>query len=164
MRSLLLCGTMALAGLLALPAPAPALLGISVSTAPGLLTPFAPGSTATTSGVLTVSGSGILSPWTLTISDTSSGSPAPGHLVRSSACTLGVPYLAQPLAIKATPPAGAGYTSTGSQNLSATPVMVATGPASLVSLVTVDFRQVIGVTEALRQGCGYSVSVTFTVS
>lgn len=167
MRSLLLCATVALAGILAFPAPAPALLGIAVSTSPGALAPFAPGSTATTSGILTVSSSGILSPWTLKISDTSPTSPAPGHLVRSAACSVGVPYLAQPLAVRATPPTGSGYSASGWQNLSSAPVTVAGGPSSLtgiVSLVGVDFSQVIGASETLRQGCGYSVTVTFTVS
>lgn len=167
MRSLAICATIGLAGLFAFPAPAPALLGIAVSTSPGALTPFAPGSTAATSGVLTVSSSGVLSPWTLKISDTSSTSPAPGHLVRSPACTIGVPYLAQPLAVKATPPTGTGYSSSGWQNLSSTPVTVASGPSSLtgiVSLVGVGFSQVIGASETLRQGCGYTVTVTFTVS
>lgn len=134
-------------------------LGLSVGASPPALIPFAPGKTATGSGTLVV-----LSPsgWTLTVADTTAGSPQPGHLIRAGSCSSGVAYLARPLQVTATPISG---TSTGKQDLTGSPVTVATGAAALTNLVvTTAFEQVIGGSEALASGCRYSATVTFTLS
>ncbi len=137
----------------------PTSLGLSVGTSPGPLAPFAPGNTATTSSSLDIVAS--LGSWTLTASDAGTASPAPGHLVRSSSCTKGSPYLADPLALLATPSVG---TSNGTQQLGAAPVTIAAGPATLAGTVSVAFSQVIGTAESMQAGCAYSLTVAFTLS
>jgi hypothetical protein len=136
-----------------------AALGLSISVPVGSLTPFAPGSTATTSGALTVVS--LTSSWTLQVSD-QSGSAAPGHLLRSVSCSQGAASLAQPLSITGTPAAGTG-TSSGAVSLSATPAAIASGPAG-TSVVTTAYSQAIGSSEAILKNCAYSVTVTYTAS
>src|SRR5436305_1760981 len=131
-------------------------LGLSVSVPVGSLSPFAPGSTATTSGALSVVS---VTPWTLQVSD-SSGSSAPGHLIRAVTCSQGAASLAQALSVTATPAPGTG-TSNGAVSLSASAQTVATGPSG-TSLVTTNYSQVIGSGEAILKGCSYSVTVTYT--
>jgi hypothetical protein len=138
--------------------PEASALGMSVSAPVGSLTPFAPGSTGTTSGALTVVS---LTPWTIQVAD-QSGSAAPGHLIRSASCSQGAASLAQPLAITATPAPGTG-TSSGQKTLSSATQSVATGPAG-TSVVTTAYSQTIGTSEVLLKDCAYSVTVTYTAS
>jgi hypothetical protein len=158
MRARCLAAALVVGGVLGPGTGTAAALGLSISTPVGSLSPFAPGSTATTSGALTVVS---LSPWTLQVSD-QSGSAAPGHLIRSATCSQGASSLAQPLQITGTPALGTG-TSSGTVSLSATPATIATGPAA-TSVVTTDYSQVIGASEAILKGCAYTVTVTYTAS
>jgi hypothetical protein len=135
-------------------------LGLTVTIPPSPLRPFAPGSVAHSSGAVTIQSPS--SAWTLQVSDTADGSPAPGHLVRSPACAEGIPYLRHAMRVSAEPPVGAGTTS-GEQALGATPALLAEGRKG-EALVQTRFRQVIGADEVLPEECPYTLAVTFTVS
>ena len=132
-------------------------VGLSVSTSPGPLTPFAPNGTATSAGALVVTSP--VSGWTLQVADTASGSAAPGHLLRSG-CTEGAPSLAAPLKVRATPVLLGS--SAGTVSLGASAVDVASGPAGTITVDTL-YTQAIGA-ETLASGCTYSVTATFTLS
>jgi hypothetical protein len=136
----------------------PTTLSLAVTTPAGALSPFKPGATGTSVGLLTA-----VSPssWTLQVSDTSATSPAPGHLLRQS-CSTGVASLAQALKVTATPAVGTG-TSNGQKSISATAQTVATGPAG-TSAVTVSYSQTVGAGEAIPTGCTYQMTVTYTLS
>lgn len=136
-------------------------LGLSVGTPPGSLSPFRPGATATATGTLVISSP--LAAWTLQISDGTAGTPVPGHLQRSALCSQGVSSLAQPLSITSAALLGTS-TSTGPQSLGSAPVTVSSGPATVATTVTTNYSQVIGGSEALVQGCAYTVTVTYTLS
>jgi hypothetical protein len=133
-------------------------LGLGVTTPVGALAPLGPGETAQASGVLSVSST--LSGWSLAVSDTTAGSPAPGHLLRAGACDTGAPRLQQALTVLAAPAPGV---SLGRKDIGGSAVVLATGvPGS--AAVTVSFRQSIGTDEALVTGCAYALRVTFTLS
>lgn len=137
----------------------PPSLGLAVTSPPPALVPFRPGSKARSTGVVTITAP---SAWTLQVSDGGGGSPAPGHLLRSGRCTQGVAYLSRPLEVTAMPQGGAGD-SAGTEELGGAAVPVASGGAGVVA-VTVRLVQVIEAGEQILAGCGYALTLTYTVS
>ena len=131
------------------PAPSPHLLALGVTTPIGALAPFAPGRTATATGVLAVTST---SGWTLTAS-------VNGRLQRSVSCSTGASQLAQPLSVSATPLVGS---STGAKSLSSTAATVASGPTT--TTITTNVSQTVGSAEAVTAGCAYTATITFTLS
>ena len=95
------------------------------------------------------------------MSDAGTSSPAPGHLLRSNTCSLGVAYLSRPLSLTLVPTL-AGATSSGAVDLSGSNTTVASGTGA--NSLNASFNQTIGAGEALQAGCVYSVTVTFTLS
>lgn len=134
-------------------------LGLAVTSPPAALVPFRPGSEARSTGVVTITSS---SAWTLRVSDGGGSSPAPGHLLRSGRCTQGVAFLRRPLEVTAMPQGGAGD-SAGAGRLGGAAVAVASGGAGVVA-VTVRLAQFIDADEQIRAGCGYALTLTYTVS
>jgi hypothetical protein len=132
----------------------PPTLSLSLGTA-AAFPPFTPGvdgtyNASTTANVISSAGNGVLS-----VADPSSTNT--GKLVNGSFT------LAQPLNVSATSANGTGAAFApvgGSAN--PTSVLTYSGPTSN-DAVTVNFRQVIGRTEALRTGA-YSKTLTFTLS
>jgi hypothetical protein len=158
-RGVIACFALAAIYALALPVPASSLvLGLSVSTPAGPLAPFHPGMTGSATSALTVTG---LLGWTLQVADTSSASPAIGHLLKGTgaSCSLGEANLTNPLTVTAS---GSGVTSNGPVSLSATNQTVATGNTFLAGGINISYNQGIGTTEMLESGCSYSVTVTYT--
>jgi hypothetical protein len=145
---------------LAVLTPSAHALGIGVGTAPGGLSPFRPGATATASGTMIVTTAS--SNWTLQVTDGTAGTTSPGHLKRGAACTSGVSYLANPLTITTTALVGTA-SSTGAQGLGASAQTVATGPPTVSTTLTTSFSQAIGADEVLQQGCVYTATVTFSL-
>ena len=132
----------------------PPTLSLSLGTA-AAFPPFTPGvdqtyNASTTANVISSAGNGVLS-----VADPSSTNT--GKLVN------GTFTLAQPLNVSATSANGTGAAFApvgGSAN--PTSVLTYAGPTSN-DQVTVNFRQTIGRTEALRTGA-YSKTLTFTLS
>jgi hypothetical protein len=136
----------------------PPSLGLSVNVAPGVITPLAPGSTGTASGVLAVTAGA--TGWTLKAADASSTSPSPGHLLRS-ACSTGASVLSSALEVTATPSAGTG-SSAGAKALTGSAATIASG-TGLASVVTTSFRQSVGTSEVVTAGCAYTISIVYTL-
>jgi hypothetical protein len=159
LRGVIACFALAAICALALPVPASSLvLGLSISTPAGPLTPFHPGTTGIATSALTVTG---LLGWTLQVADTNGASPAKGHLLQGTgaSCSLGEANLANPLTVTAS---GSGVTSNGPVSLSATNQTVATGNTFLAGGINISYSQAIAATEMLESGCLYSVTVTYT--
>jgi hypothetical protein len=138
----------------AAPGPAAA-LGIGISTPTLTMSSFAPGTTATTSGTILVSG--VLAPWTLKAADSGHA----GHLVAGAVgCTGSEAQTANPLTLSGSGLLGT-TNSAGTITVGSAPQTVASGIAA--DTVTVSYSLVIGRTETMRAGCVFSTTVTFTV-
>lgn len=133
------------------------LLPLAVSSSAEPLASLLPNQTASSTGSVSVSSPG---PWTLHVSDTTSPSPAPGHLLRSG-CLWGPDYLEAPLRVEVQPADGAA-SSHGERALGAGPTSVASGPAGEARL-RAEYRQPVGA-ERLLSGCSYTIAVTFTIA
>jgi hypothetical protein len=134
---------------------------ITIAATPAVLSDFAPASSATGSGALTVSDTS--GTWTLQAEDQGSGA---GHMTAAAVgCTGSDAQLADPLQLSVTNlPSGA--VSGGTISLSATnqTVASATDQSALVAdVLTTNFTQPIPATELMRVGCLYSLTVTFTL-
>jgi hypothetical protein len=128
-------------------------LGLAVS-APVVLTNFAPGQTATGTGVVTVVSTG---PWVLRTHDGGASATA-GRMLRTTG-SGGAAALAQALHWSAAPTLG-GTGASG--NLTGSSVVASSG--TLSDVVNVSFSQPIGASEQLVSGNVYQVTVTWTVS
>ena len=130
-------------------------LGLGISTPSVTLSNFAPGMTATGLGTVTVSG--VLAPWTLTVADSVNA----GHLVRGAVgCSGSETQTANALSAQATG-AAPTTTSAGTVSIGSSARTVATG--TVIDTVNVNYSLVIGRTEQMLAGCLFSTTVTLTV-
>lgn len=137
----------------------------SIALAVGAPAPFVggfqAGSTATTTGILTVTDT---SPhWTLSVEDAATGDP--GHLVAgSSGCAGSEANLQNPLSVSVTSLLG-GVTSAGAVSISGAPHTVASATNQLLAanVFTTNYSQTIGSSEVLLSGCAYSLTATYTL-
>lgn len=152
--------TLALTALvLAATATPAAALGISL---PGsaALSSLAPGQTATSAG-LSVSVTGVLLPWSLTVAPQATATP--GRLrAGTTGCTGSPDALQNPLVMKTSSTLGTTVIDKPTYAIQSGTTQVAHGVA--VDVLTVSYEQPIGADEALVAGCQYSITLTFTVS
>jgi hypothetical protein len=136
-------------------------LAIAAAAPAAFTTGFQPGSTATTTGLITVTDT---SPsWTLSVQDAAAGTP--GHMVAASTgCTGSASSLANPLSVNVTSLLG-GVTSAGATSISGTNQTVASASNQLLAanIFTANYSQTIGAAEAVRTGCIYSLTATYTL-
>jgi hypothetical protein len=124
------------------------------------LSPFAPGKTATGSGVLTATDT---SPsWTLQAEDQGTG--AGKMLAATAGCSGSDPMLANPLALSVSSSL-AGVSSAGQNSLGGTnqTIASATNQTLTADQLTVNYTQVIPPSEAMLTGCIYNLTVTYTL-
>jgi hypothetical protein len=143
--------------LLATARPAWAVPGLGVSTPSVALATFAPGSTATGGGSLTVT---TVPPgaWTLKAADTTGHA---GHLVPGAVgCAGNEAQTVSPLVVSASGLLGSTV-SAGAVTIGSSALTVATGSAS--DTVSVAYSLVVERTEAMSTGCVFSTTVTYTV-
>jgi hypothetical protein len=137
------------------------LLAIAVALPATFTTGFQPGSTATTTGLITVTDT---SPsWSLSVQDAATGTP--GHMVAAgTGCSGSASSLANPLSVNVTSLLG-GVTSNGATSISGTAQTVASATNQLLAanVFTANYSQTIGASEALRSGCVYSLTGTYTL-
>lgn len=136
-------------------------LAIAATPATTFVTGFQPGSTATTSGVLTLTDTN--PSWTLSVNDAATGSP--GHMVAGAiGCTGSAPDLQNPLVVEVTSALG-GAKSAGPVGISGSPQTVASASNQLLAtnLFTANYSQTIAASEALLSGCVYSLTATYTL-
>src|SRR4051812_27435939 len=147
-------------GLCALAAPGALALGISVpATSVGNLKP---GTTSQSSQQNIVVSGLPTEGWSLRVDDPA-GAATDGHMLRSNLCTLGVTSLASPLHLSFR----GGLISTGIDRPeydldSLSNPVVAHG--STPDTFKVQFSQAVGASEALASGCGYSLTIRYTLS
>lgn len=136
-------------------------LAILATPATPFTTGFEPGSTATTTGLLTLTDTN--PSWTLSVSDEAGADP--GHMAAAaSGCSGSVPALVSPLAVEVTSVLP-GATSAGTVDISGSPQTVSSASDQLLSanVFTTDYAQTIGSGEALLAGCVYSLTATYTL-
>jgi hypothetical protein len=124
-------------------------------------TGFQAGSTATTTGLLTLTDTN--PSWSLSVSDSAAGTP--GHMVAAaSGCSGSEPSLQNPLTVDVTSLLG-GATSAGPVSISGSPQTVnsATNQLLAANVFTTNYSQTINSTENLLAGCVYSLTATYTL-
>jgi hypothetical protein len=136
-------------------------LAIAAAVPATFTTGFQPGSTATTTGLITVTDT---SPsWSLAVQDNATGTP--GHMVAAaSGCSGSESSLTNPLSVDVTSLLG-GVTSTGATSISGTSQTVASATNQLLAanVFTANYSQTIGASEVLHTGCVYSLTATYTL-
>lgn len=137
------------------------ILAIASVTPATFTTGFQAGSTATATGSLLTTDT---SPsWTLSVEDTATG--APGHMVAgATGCSGSASSLQNPLAVTVTSVLG-GATSAGAVSISGTnqTVSSATNQLLAASIFTTNYSQTFAADEALRTGCVYGLTATYTL-
>jgi hypothetical protein len=151
--------TMAAAGFLAAVSSAEGAITLNASGAS--LSNFQPGQTATGSGALTVTDDNPA--WTLQAEDQGTGA---GKMVAApSGCSGSDPMLANPLQLSVTSQL-AGVTSSPAIALSSSNQTVASASNQALltpTALTTHYTQAIPLTEPMRVGCPYSITVTYTL-
>jgi hypothetical protein len=136
-------------------------LAIAAAPTTTFTTGFQPGSTANTTGLLTVTDTN--PSWSLTVNDAATSNP--GHMTASAlGCSGSESSLQNPLAVSVTSLLG-GVNSVGPVNISGSPQTVASATNQLLaaSVLTANYSQTIGSGEALLSGCVYSLPATYTL-
>jgi hypothetical protein len=137
------------------------ILAIASVTPATFTTGFQAGSTATATGSLLTTDT---SPsWTLSVEDTATGTP--GHMVAgTTGCSGSASSLQDPLAVTVTSVLG-GSTSAGAVSISGTnqTVSSATNQLLAASIFTTNYSQTFAADEALRTGCVYGLTATYTL-
>jgi hypothetical protein len=136
-------------------------LAIAAGLPAAFTTGFQSGSTATTTGLITVTDT---SPsWSLAVQDAATGTP--GHMVAAATgCSGSESSLSNPLSVNLTSLLG-GVTSTGPTSISGTSQTVASATNQLLAatIFTANYSQTIGAAEVLHTGCVYSLTATYTL-
>jgi hypothetical protein len=136
-------------------------LAIAATPATTFTTGFQAGSTATTTGLLTVTDTN--PSWSLTVNDAATGDP--GHMAAGTlGCSGSESSLQNPLSVGVTSLLG-GVSSAGPVNISGAPQTVASATNQLLaaSILTANYSQTINSSETLRSGCVYSLTATYTL-
>lgn len=137
------------------------LLAILATPTASFTTGFQPGSTASTTGLITLTDTN--PNWTLSVHDEATSDP--GHMIAAaSGCSGSVPALGSPLAVNVTSLLP-GASSAGPVNISGSPQTVSSATNQLLSanIFTANYSQTIGSGEALLAGCVYSMTATYTL-
>jgi hypothetical protein len=136
-------------------------LAIAAVPAATFTTGFQAGSTATTTGVLTLTDTN--PSWTLSVNDAATGTP--GHMVAAAVgCSGSESSLQNPLSVNVTSPLG-GATSAGAVSVSGSSQTVSSATSQLLaaSVFTANYSQTIASGESLLAGCVYSLTATYTL-
>jgi hypothetical protein len=136
-------------------------LAIAAAPAAPFTTGFQAGSTATTTGLLTLTDTN--PSWTLSVNDAATSTP--GHMVAAAAgCNGSEPSLQNPLSVSVTSLLG-GATSAGPVSISGSPqpVSSATNQLLAANIFTASYSQTINSGESLLAGCLYSLTATYTL-
>jgi ribosomal protein L11 methylase PrmA len=132
-----------------------------LSAGPGAaLSPFGVGKTATATGSLTATDTS--GGWTLTAKDLGTGA---GKLVAGAAgCSGSDATLANPLQLSVTSSL-AGFNSAGAISLNGGDQTVASATSQTLTgdTFTTNYTQAIPSTEKMLTGCGYTITVTYTL-
>lgn len=141
-------------------APSAWALGISVpATSVGQLRP---GQTATSAPAAIVISGLLAEAWSLRVDDPA-GASTDGHMLRSGACSLGVPSLGSPLNLAFSGGLLSTVIDQPQYDLdSASNPVVAHGTTP--DAFAVVFSQPVAAGEALASGCSYSLTIRYTVS
>lgn len=137
------------------------LLAILATPAAAFTSGFQPGSTAATTGLITLTDTN--PSWTLSVHDEATGDP--GHMNAAGAgCSGSVAALSSPLSVNVTSLLP-GATSAGSVNISGSPQTVSSASSQLLAanVFTANYSQAINSGEALLTGCVYSLTATYTL-
>jgi len=136
-------------------------LAIAAGPAATFTTGFQAGSTATTSGVVTLTDTN--PSWNLSVNDAATG--APGHMAAAAlGCGGSESSLQNPLSVTVTSLLG-GVSSAGAVSISGSPQTVASATNQLLaaSLFTANYSQTVNSSEVLLAGCVYSLTATYTL-
>jgi hypothetical protein len=136
-------------------------LAIAAGPAATFTTGFQPGSTATTTGILTLTDTNPI--WNLSVRDAGTGSP--GHMAAGAlGCAGSESSLQNPLSVSLTSLLG-GVTSAGPVSISGSNQTVASATNQLLaaSVFTTNYSQTIESSEVLLAGCVYSLTATYTL-
>jgi hypothetical protein len=136
-------------------------LAIVAAPATSFTTGFQAGSTATTSGLITLTDTN--PSWTLSVNDSATGNP--GHMVAAAlGCSGSEASLQNPLSVNVTSVLG-GATSAGPVNISGTPQTVSSATNQLLAanVFTANYSQTVNSSESLLTGCVYSLTATYTL-
>jgi hypothetical protein len=138
---------------------APAAWGLGISVPPASVGALKPGTTATSLPEAVVISGLPLEAWTLRVEDPDGD----GHMVRSGLCSLGTPSLLSPLHLSFANGLGSTVFDRPEYDLdSAANPVVAHGSAP--DSFAVQFSQPVGGTEPLAAGCGYGLTIRYTVA
>lgn len=122
---------------------------------------FEPGSTATTTGLITMTDTN--PSWALSVRDEAAGNP--GHMVAAATgCSGSASSLSNPLSVNVTSLLP-GATSAGPVNISGSAQTVSSASNQLLAanVFTANYSQTINSGEALLAGCLYSLTATYTL-
>lgn len=136
-------------------------LAIAATPATSFTTGFQAGSTATTSGLLTLTDTN--PSWTLSVSNAAASSP--GHMAAASlGCSGSEASLQNPLSVSVTSLLG-GATSAGPVSISGSSQTVSSATNQLLAanIFTANYSQTIESSETLLAGCPYSLTATYTL-
>jgi hypothetical protein len=124
-------------------------------------TSFAPGQTATTAGLLTVTDTN--PSWNLAVQDSGTGG---GKMIATTGatCTGSDAQLTNPLQVTVSSPLG-GVTSAGQKSISGSGVTVASATNQLLAAnaLTTSYSQTIPSGQTMLAGCLYSLTATYTL-
>jgi hypothetical protein len=145
-------------------------LALAVGTAVGAFTSFAPGQTATASGAIVVTSTN--ANWHVNVTDANSAGGHQGHLLPvdvAGSCTGSAPFTASPVAVTGTGIAGTGVVFGTGVSIDGSNKIVSeyTGSVPLpiaAQTLTTSYSLPLGAAEALRQGCAYAMTATYTLS
>jgi hypothetical protein len=136
-------------------------LAITATPTSAFTTGFQAGSTANTSGLLTLTDTN--PSWNLTVKDAATSNP--GHMAASTlGCSGSESSLQNPLSVSVTSLLG-GVNAAGPVNISGSPQTVASATNQLLaaSILTANYSQPINASETLLAGCVYSLTATYTL-
>lgn len=137
------------------------LLAIVAVPVASFTTGFEPGSTADTTGLITLTDTE--PSWSLSVHDEATADP--GHMVAASTgCTGSAPDLADPLAVDVTSVLP-GANSAGAVSISGSPTTVSSGTDQLLAdnVFTANYAQTFTPGESMLLGCVYSMTATYTL-
>jgi hypothetical protein len=138
-------------------------IALTAGTGAVFATGYSPGSTATSTGVLTATTTN--PSWTLSVQDNGAGA---GHMVSANPalCSGSDAQVTNSLQVAVTAPGSlGGFQSAGTKTISGSAVTVASASAQLLaaSVLTTNYSQVIPASQAMLAGCPYSLTATYTL-
>jgi hypothetical protein len=138
-------------------------IALTAGTGAVFATGYSPGSTATSTGVLTATTTN--PSWTLSVQDNGAGA---GHMVSGNPalCSGSDAQVTNSLQVAVTAPGSlGGFQSAGTKTISGSAVTVASATAQLLaaSVLTTNYTQVIPSGQVMLAGCPYGLTATYTL-